>query len=93
MVKTYPYDSAELLDTAEAVRYYLEAACEEDDPASITHALGVVARSKGMTEIAKKTGLTRESLYKALSAAGNPEFATVLKVLAALDLKFSVKAA
>ena len=93
MVKTYPYDSADYLDSAEAISAYLEAACEEDDPASITHALGVVARSKGMTEIAKKTGLTRESLYKALSAEGNPEFATVLKVLAALDLKFTVKAA
>ncbi len=93
MIKTYPYDSAELLDTAEAVRYYLEEVFEEGDPAFITKALGVVARSKGMTEIAKKTGLTRESLYKALSAEGNPEFATVLKVLSALDLKMGVRAA
>ena len=90
---TKPFDPAELLDSAEAVRFYLEEIFEEGDPAFITHALGVVARAKGMTEVAKKTGLTRESLYKALSAEGNPEFTTVLKVLAALDLKMGVRAA
>ena len=93
MVKTHPYDSAEFLDSAEAISAYLEAAFEEKDPAFITHALGVVARAKGMSDVAKKAGLTRESLYKALSAEGNPEFATVLRVLNALDLKFAVKAA
>lgn len=93
MVKTYPYDTADYLDSAEAISAYLEVAFESEDPAIITKALGVVARSKGMTDLAKKTGLTRESLYKALSAEGNPEFATVLKVLAALDLKMGVRAA
>ena len=92
MVKTYPYDSADYLDSAEAISAYLEAAFEEDDPAFITHALGVVARAKGMTEVARKTGLSRESLYKALSAEGNPEFATILKVMSALDLKISARA-
>ncbi len=93
LTMTKPFDAAEYLDSAEAIGFYLEEAFASDDPTFITHALGVVARAKGMTEIAKKTGLTRESLYKALSAEGNPEFATVLKVLAALDLKFGVRAA
>ena len=93
LAMTKPFDPAELLDSAEAISAYLEEVFASEDPAFITHALGVVARAKGMTEVAKKTGLTRESLYKALSAEGNPEFATVLKVLAALDLKFAVKVA
>ncbi len=59
----------------------------------ITNALGTVARAKGMTEVARKTGLSRESLYKALSAEGNPEFATILKVMKALDLKTTAAAA
>ncbi len=73
---------------------YLEAMIEESngDPASIAVALGNIARAKGMTEIARKTGLGRESLYKALSPEGNPEFATVLKVIRALGLKLHVEA-
>jgi probable addiction module antidote protein len=66
---------------------YLEAALEEGDPALVAAALGDIARAKGMTQVARETGLGRESLYKALSAAGNPEFATVMKVVAALGLK------
>jgi len=92
-VKTYPYDSADYLDSAETVAYYLEEAFATDDPVFISQALGTVARSKGMSEIARKTGLSRESLYKALSAEGNPEFATILKVLKALDLKITTTAA
>ena len=87
------FDAAELLNSAEAIGYFLEEAFETDDPQFIAQALGVVARAKGMTEVAKKTGLTRESLYKALSTEGNPEFATVLKVLGALNLRFAVRAA
>jgi probable addiction module antidote protein len=90
---TKPFDAADYLDSAEAIAAYLEAAFEEEDAAFIAHALGTVARSKGMSEIARKTGLSRESLYKALSAEGNPEFATILKVLTALDLKLVTKAA
>ena len=93
LAMTKPFDPAELLDSAEAIGAYLEEAFESDDPAFITHALGIVARAKGMTEVARKTGLTRESLYKALSADGNPEFATILRVLNALDLRFGVRAA
>ena len=91
-LETAPYDSAEYLKTPEDVAAYLEAAFEDGDAAVITHALGVVARAEGMTEIAKQAGLTRASLYKALSADGRPEFATVLKVVQALGLKMTVAA-
>jgi probable addiction module antidote protein len=90
MVELKEWDSAEYLETAEDIAYYLEAAFEDGDPALIALALGNVARSEGMTEIAKATGLTRASLYKALSAEGNPEFATVIKVIQALGLKLTV---
>ena len=89
-VKTRPYDSAEYLNSEKTRRLYLEEAFETGDPAFIAEALGVVARAHGMTDIAKATGLGRESLYKALSANGNPELATVLKVVAALGLQLSV---
>ena len=92
-LKTSPYDSAEYLDTDEAIAEYIEAALEENDPKFIAKALGIVARAKGMSEIARETGLSRESLYKALSTEGNPEFATVLAVLKALKLRLSVAAA
>jgi probable addiction module antidote protein len=76
----------------EDIAAYLEAAFEDGDPAVITHALGVVARAEGMTEVARRAGLTRASLYKALSENGRPEFETVLKVLRALGLKLTVAA-
>jgi probable addiction module antidote protein len=66
---------------------YLEAALQEGDPALIAAALGDIARAKGMSQIARDAGLGRESLYKALSAEGNPEFATIIKVIAALGLQ------
>src|SRR4051794_14028549 len=88
---TGPFDAAEYLDTEEAVAEYLTDALESDDPAFIAHALGVVARARGMTRLAKEAGVGRESLYKSLSGTGNPEFATVLKVLHALKLKVSVE--
>jgi len=91
-IKTIPWDSAKLLETKEDIAGYLEAVLEDGDPALITHALGVIARSKGMTQIGRAAGLGRESLYKALSAQGNPEFATVLKVIHALGLKLKVAA-
>jgi probable addiction module antidote protein len=79
--KTMLWDSAQLLQTKEDVADYLEAVLEDGDPALLTHALGVIARAKGMAQIGRTTGLGRESLYKALSAESNPEFATVLKVI------------
>jgi probable addiction module antidote protein len=91
-IKTIPWDSAAYLKTDKDIANYLEAVFEDGDPALIAHALGDVARAKGMAQIAKATGLGRESLYKALSPDGNPEFATVLKVVHALGLKFKVAA-
>jgi probable addiction module antidote protein len=84
------WDSADHLQTKDDIAAYLEAVFEDGDSTLITHALGVVARAEGMTEVAKQTGLTRASLYKALSGNGNPEFSTVLKVVKALGLKMTV---
>jgi probable addiction module antidote protein len=86
-VKTIPWDAAQHLETEADMAMYLEVALEEGAPALITAALGDMARAKGMTQIARDTGLGRESLYKALSPEGNPEFATILKVVSALGIK------
>lgn len=91
--KTLPWDMAENLKTDEDMVAYLEAALEDGDPVLVTRVLGTIARAKGMTQLARDTGLGRESLYKALSADGNPEFSTVLKVLKALGLKLHAGAA
>jgi probable addiction module antidote protein len=91
--KTRPWDAAEHLETVEDMAAYLEAALEEGDPALISAAMGDIARAKGIAQIARETGLGRESLYKALSPEGNPEFATVLKVLRALGLRLHATAA
>lgn len=91
-IKTIPWDSAAYLKTGADVAEYLEAVFEIGDPALVVDALGIVARSKGMAKIAKATGLGRESLYKALSHNGNPQLATVLKVMRALGLKLKVAA-
>lgn len=90
-IKLIPWDSARYLDTEEDIALYMEAVMEEagDDPDFVAHALGVVARARGMSELARKTGLTREGLYKALSGEGNPSFATVAKVAGALGLRVS----
>ncbi|HNU62416.1 MAG TPA: putative addiction module antidote protein [Methanofastidiosum sp.] len=84
---TRMWDAVEYLKTEEDMVAYLEAALEENDPTLVSAALGDIAKAKGMTDIAKKTGLGRESLYKALSREGNPEFSTVMKVINALGLK------
>jgi len=92
-IKTIPWDSAEHLKTDEEIALSLDAMIEESqgDAASIAAALGDIARAKGMSDIARKAGLGRESLYKALSPEGNPEFATVLKVIQALGLKLHIE--
>ena len=90
--KTRAWDAAEHLESDDDMVAYLEAALEEDDPALVAAALGDIARAKGMTQLARDTGLGRESLYKALSPEGNPEFATILKVVQALGLKLHAKA-
>ena len=88
------YDVAEHLRTPEEMAAYLDAWLEEapDDVAGLARALGDIARAKGMSHVAKQAGLSRESLYRALSAEGNPSFATVLKVTKALGLRFHAKA-
>ena len=85
--QTRPWDAADHLETKEDIALYLEAAFEDGDPALIAAALGDAARARGMTKVAAEAGLGRESLYKALSPEGNPEFATVLKVMRALGLR------
>jgi probable addiction module antidote protein len=86
-----PFDSADYLDGIDAVAAYLEAALEEagDDPAFVAQALGTIARSGNVSELARRTGMSREGLYKALSADGNPSFATIVKVTRALGLRIS----
>ena len=93
VLATTRWDSAEHLKSEEDIRLYLEACLEEagDDPAFIVHALGVVARERNMSQLARDTGLTREGLYKALSGDGNPTFATVVKVAKALGFKLTVQ--
>ena len=93
--RTVAYDVAEQLRTPEEMAAYLDAWLEEapDDVAGITRALGDIARAKGMSQVARDSGLSRESLYKALSEDGNPSFATVLKVARALGVKFHAQAA
>lgn len=86
------WDTAEVLKTKERVVAYLDAVLEDGDPEMLKLALGNIARSKGMTEIAKETGFRRTSLYRALSSEGNPEFATVAGVIRALGLRLSVTA-
>jgi probable addiction module antidote protein len=92
-IQTTVFDAAEYLDSDDAIQAYLTAALETADSAFIAEALGTVARAKGMTQIAQAAGLSRESLYKSLSAGGNPEFATVLRVISALGLRLSVASA
>lgn len=82
-LKTKKYDVADYLDSDEMIAAYLDAAFESGDTSRIAEALGDVARARGMTKIARATGLAREQLYKTLSANGKPELATVLKVMAA----------
>lgn len=93
--KTVAYDVAEQLRTPEEMAAYLDAWLEEasDNVAGVTRALGDIARAKGMSQVARDAGLSRESLYKALSENGNPSFATVLKVARALGVKFHAQPA
>ena len=81
-----------LIDNA-GIAAYLEAALQEGDPQLVAAALGDIARAKGMSQVARDAGLGRESLYKSLSSSGNPELATLLKVISALDLELHVTAA
>ena len=89
-LKAFPFDPAEHLGSPEAQAEYLTAALETGDTSFIADSLGVVARAHGMSQLARDTGLRRESLYKALSSEGNPEFATtIMKVIQALGIQLS----
>ena len=90
-IKTKAWDVAEHLDTPEAIAAYLEAAFEDGDPALISAAIGDVARARGMTDLARETGLSRESLYRTLSEDGNPSFSTVLKILQTFGVRLEAK--
>ena len=90
-VVTRPYDSASYLTDDASIAAYIEEVIETGDAALVSHALGVIARARGMTEVARDAGVSREHLYRALSSEGNPEFGTVFKVINALGLKLSVE--
>lgn len=90
-LKTTPFDAAEYLTSPEAIAAYLNDAIENGDADELIAALGTVARAKGMSAIARDTGLGRESLYKALGGSSKPEFATINRVIAALGLRIAVE--
>jgi probable addiction module antidote protein len=93
MSKTTRFDATDYLDTKERQVAYITAALESGDADFVRDALGLVARARGMSEIAKNSGLNRESLYKALGETGNPEFGTVMRVVRALGLTLSARPA
>jgi probable addiction module antidote protein len=92
-VRTRPWDPARYLETERDVAEFIDAVLDDGDPAVIAEAIGVVARARGMSQLARETGLSREGLYRALNREGNPEFATVVKVLAALGVRLRATAA
>lgn len=92
-VETKLWDPAERLTSPDAIAAYLEAVFEDGDPSLIAAALGDIARAKGMTEIAKAAGVTRDTLYKSLTKDGDPRLSTFLGVTKALGLKIQLEAA
>ena len=90
-IETKPFDAAEVLNSDERIAAYLEEAFEDGNPAVIASALGTVARARNFSMIARDTGLTRETLYKALSAEGNPTLSTLTAVTKALGFHLSIK--
>jgi len=84
---TTAFDAAEYLDSPEAITAYLADAMTDPDPSELIHALGVIARAKGMTQIAEQSGLARPALYRALTHDSRPEYATVIKVMRALGIE------
>ncbi|WP_411902153.1 addiction module antidote protein [Methylorubrum thiocyanatum] len=90
-LETKPWDVAEHLQDEEAMAAYIEAVLEDGDPALVAAAIGDIARARGMAQIARETGRSRESLYRALSDRGNPELSTLMGVLKAMGLQLSVR--
>lgn len=89
-VKTRAWDVCDHLETPEAIAAYIDAVLEIGDPKLVSAAIGDVARARSMSQLSRDTGLSRESLYRSLSPDGNPEFATVMKVLGAMGLRVTV---
>lgn len=89
LVKTLPFDAADLIESPEAAAVFMADALETGDAGYVAHALGVLARARGMKTVADAAGLGRESLYKALREDANPKFETVLKVVHALGLRLT----
>ncbi|QPC87981.1 putative addiction module antidote protein [Mesorhizobium sp. NBSH29] len=89
-IETHKWDVTEYLDNEEAIFAYIEAAFEDGDPVLIKKALGEVARARGMTAMAKESGVTREALYKALSENGDPKLSTLLGVAKALGVRLTI---
>jgi probable addiction module antidote protein len=92
-LKTIPFDAADYLDTPESQTELIADALASGEPQYIAHALGVVARARGMSNVARETGITREALYRALSEDGDPRLSTFVGVLKALGIKLTVQAA
>lgn len=91
-IETVPFDAADHLKTEQDQVDFIADALQEGDPAYVAHALGIVARARGMADVAKGAGITREALYRALSATGDPKLSTVLGVTKALGIKLTVAA-
>ena len=91
MARTRRYDSAEYLDSPEGLAEYLSDALETNDAAFIAQAIGTAARARGMSDIARDAGVSRENLYRALSGDTKPEFETIVRVLAALGVQLAAK--
>lgn len=90
--KLIPFDMMTLLDSDEAISEYLSQVLEDGDSDELIRALGYIARARGMTQVAERSGLGRESLYKALAPGANPRFDTVLKIIRALDVRLHAEA-
>ena len=88
-LKTYPFDAADVLDTPEDQAEFLAEAFASGDAAIVTAALGIIARARGIAQVSRDTGLSREALYKATGPAGNPTLATLMGIMRATGLKLS----
>lgn len=84
------FDSSEYLDTNKKIAIYLNSALQDNDPSELIHALGVIAKARGMTEVAQISGISREALYRALNSNSYPRFDTIFRVVRALGLDFSL---
>lgn len=92
-IETTAFDSADYLSSAEAIAAYLDAYLEDGSPEELRQALGTVARSRGVSDLSKKSGVTRAGIYKALGQDGNPSFETIRSILAAMGLRLTVEPA